>query len=133
MDQQQGQVNHTLNELNDKYRDLVSRIKNDRNDTLLQQTVSAIIPGRGDQEVKVTINIVEQQVENILNIYKYKNSLDSDAQKTVNNLYYSVNKCIDKATELGINGGRRRGTKRRRTKRRGTKRRGTKRRRSSRK
>jgi hypothetical protein len=129
----QSPVNHTVDELNEKLSELSGKIRNDYNRTLKQQIVSAIIPGRGDQPVQVPVDIVQLQAGNIAKQYQYGIS-NPAAQQTVNNLYDGLQNCINKANELGINGGRRRQTKRRQSKRRGTKRRrNTMRRRSSRK
>lgn len=129
MDQQQGQVNRSIKDLNMKLGDLGSIIQR-KGPALKMKQVTTIIPGRESEgEVTVSIETVKSMAQNLANRFQY--DMPPTAQKDVNNLYDGLVKAIDVGNQSG--GGRRRGTKRRGTKRRGTKRRGTKRRRSSRK
>ena len=129
MDQQQGQVNRSIKDLNMKLGDLGSIIQR-KGPALKMIQVTTIIPGRESEgEVTVSIETVKSMAQNLANRFQY--DMPPTAQKDVNNLYDGLVKAIDVGNKSG--GGRRRGTKRRGTKRRGTKRRGTKRRRSSRK
>jgi hypothetical protein len=132
MDQQQGQVNRSIKDLNMKLGDLGSIIQ-EKGPALKMKQVTTIIPGRESEgEVTVSIETVKSMAQNLANRFQY--DMPPTAQKDVNNLYDGLVKAIDVGNQFNPwAGGRRRGTKRRGTKRRGTKRRGTKRRRSSRK
>ena len=127
MDQQQGQVNHTLKELSVKRDDLSSKIRMngiDKNAFKVgQQTLG---------QISSTAEVLCNQNKNFFDA----DSLSNDLQMRVNASYVSLQDAINTINQQQQQqqaAGRRRGTKRRGTKRRGTKRRGTKRRRSSRK
>ena len=131
MDQQQGQVNRSIKDLNMKLGNLGSIIQR-KGPELKMKEVTTIIPSRGEDPVTVSIETVTTTAQQLANRFQY--DMPSTAQKDVNNLYDGLVKAIDVGNQFNPwAGGRRRGTKRRGTKRRGTKRRGTKRRRSSRK
>lgn len=124
MDQQQGQVNRSIKDLNMKLGDLGNIIRR-KGSALKMKQVTTIIPSRESEgEVTVSIETVKSTAQDLANKFQY--DMPPAAQKDVNDLYDGLVKAIDVGNQSG--GGRRRGTKRR-----GTKRRGTKRRRSSRK
>jgi uncharacterized protein YukE len=131
MDQQQGQVNRSLTDLNNIRNELGNIIQTN---------------GRDFKVGEVTLGNLSDKVQGLYN--QNPKLKDSESiyppqkfQKQVNDLYYSLQDAINTINQQQQQpqqagrrrGTKRRGTKRRGTKRRGTKRRGTKRRRSSRK
>ncbi len=118
MDQQQGQVNRSIKDLNNIRNELGNEIR---------------IKTRDFKVGEVTLGNLSDKAQGLYN--DCKNFLDADSlppklQQQVNDLYDSLQNAINTINqqEQSQQAGRRRGTKRRGTKRRGTKRRGTKRR-----
>lgn len=126
MDQQQGQVNRSLTDLNIIRNELGNIIRTN---------------GRDFKVGEVTLGYLSDKVQVLYNQNPRLKDSDSNypppkLQPQVNDLYDSLQNAINTINQQQQQqqaAGRRRGTKRRGTKRRGTKRRGTKRRRSSRK